>query len=108
VFSQGTFREHSGNIQGTFREHSGNVQGTFREYSGNIQGKFREDSGNIQYYIMRALVCSSPNRPRFSQMTWDRINVKTGQILERYQKKATSRNKPETDRRNTGIRQSRD
>jgi hypothetical protein len=28
---QGTFTEHSGNIQGTFREHSGNIQGTFRE-----------------------------------------------------------------------------
>jgi hypothetical protein len=32
------YREH-GNIQGTFREHSGNIQGTFREH-GNIQGTF--------------------------------------------------------------------
>ena len=37
---EGTFREHSGNIQGTFREHLGNIQGTFREHSGNIQGTF--------------------------------------------------------------------
>jgi hypothetical protein len=36
---QGTFSEHSVNIQGTFREHSGNIQGTFGEYSGNIQGE---------------------------------------------------------------------
>eukprot|EP00976_Prorocentrum_cordatum_P075662 1181984-Prorocentrum_minimum.AAC.1 len=36
---QGTFREHSGNIQGTFA--SGFLQvGAFREHSGNIQGTF--------------------------------------------------------------------
>jgi hypothetical protein len=28
---QGTFMEHSGNIQRTFREHSGNIRGTFKE-----------------------------------------------------------------------------
>jgi hypothetical protein len=28
--------------QGTFREHSGNIQGKFRESSGKVQGKFRE------------------------------------------------------------------
>jgi hypothetical protein len=33
---QGTFREHSRNVQGTFKERSG----TFRERSGNIQGTF--------------------------------------------------------------------
>ena len=43
-YTQGTFREHAGNIQGTFREHSGNIQGTFREHAGNIQGTFREHS----------------------------------------------------------------
>eukprot|EP00976_Prorocentrum_cordatum_P117549 1196324-Prorocentrum_minimum.AAC.6 len=30
-YIQGTFREHSGNIQGTFR----NIRGTFKEHSGN-------------------------------------------------------------------------
>jgi hypothetical protein len=64
---QGTFREHSGNIQGTFRyclgftlgpflqglfcrERSGKIQELFIEHSGNIQGTFRfftEHSGNI-------------------------------------------------------------
>ena len=32
ITGQGTFREHSGNIQGTFREHSGNIH-----HSVNIQ-----------------------------------------------------------------------
>jgi hypothetical protein len=55
---QGTFREHSGNIQGTsvstatvaavLREHSGNIQGTFREHSANMQGTCTEHSWNIQ------------------------------------------------------------
>jgi hypothetical protein len=41
---QGTFKEHTGNIQGTF-SHSGNIQGTFREHSGNIQETLRENWG---------------------------------------------------------------
>jgi hypothetical protein len=52
---QGTFREHSGNIQGTFREYwtfrkrsRTDFQGTFRAHSENIQGTFREHSVNIQ------------------------------------------------------------
>jgi hypothetical protein len=48
VPGEGTFREHSGNIQGTFREHSGNIQETFREHSGNIQGTFREHSVRVE------------------------------------------------------------
>jgi hypothetical protein len=51
----GRFRRHAPeNIQGTFWEHSGNIQGTcplgtFREqHLGNIQEKFLGDSGNIQ------------------------------------------------------------
>jgi hypothetical protein len=74
---QGTFREHSGNIQGTLdceplqpkllinrrhlmgseKGHIGNIQGTFREHLRNIQGTirkhwiqgtYREPLGNIQ------------------------------------------------------------
>jgi hypothetical protein len=54
---QGTFREHSGNIQ-----HSGNMQGTCREHARNIQGTCREHSGNIQGtygYIHYPTVCVS-------------------------------------------------
>jgi hypothetical protein len=38
-FSQGTSREHSGNMK-----HSGNIQRIFSEHSGSIQGTFREHS----------------------------------------------------------------
>ena len=48
VYTQCTFREHSGNTQCTFSVHSGSIQGTLREHSGSIQGTFREHSGNIQ------------------------------------------------------------
>jgi hypothetical protein len=52
VFEQGTFREHSGNIQGTFREHSGpdktRMKGTtFREYAGQIGRKYEANRGQI-------------------------------------------------------------
>jgi uncharacterized protein YjbJ (UPF0337 family) len=42
---QGTFKEHSGNIQGMPRH----IQGTFREYSGNA----KEHSGNVQASLVR-------------------------------------------------------
>jgi hypothetical protein len=37
------YKEHSGNMkgtasEGTFGEHSGNIQGTFREHEGNMKG----------------------------------------------------------------------
>jgi hypothetical protein len=34
----------SGKIQGTFGDHSKNIQGTFKALSGKIQGKFTEHS----------------------------------------------------------------
>jgi hypothetical protein len=60
---QGTFKEHSKNVQGAFREHQGgrealttaerkrvwvmakaNIQGPFSEHKGTIEGQLREHS----------------------------------------------------------------
>ena len=53
-------RELSGYKQGTFREHSGNIQCAFREHatahSGNIQGPFRKHSGTIQRPTFRLVI----------------------------------------------------
>jgi hypothetical protein len=48
VSHEGTFGEHSKNIQGTLKEHSGNTQRTFREHSKSIQGTLKEHSGNVR------------------------------------------------------------
>jgi hypothetical protein len=54
---QGTFRQHSRNIQGTFRkqwatDYDRPIQGQFRGNSGPIQGTFRGRPGNIELHIM--------------------------------------------------------